>query len=85
MSDEESLAGRVTAGQIAGTMLMRGTASRTRQDIQDELDRLQSSGGVSGGPVVASGQFQTESGNVTDVIRLLSDIVREPNFPEAEF
>ena len=37
MSDEESLAGRVTAGQIAGTMLMRGTATRTRQDIQDEL------------------------------------------------
>ena len=85
MSDEESLAGRVTAGQIAGTMLMRGTATRTRQDIQDELDRLQSSGGVSGGPVVASGQFQTESQNVGDVIRLLSDIVREPSFPEAEF
>ena len=38
--DEKSLMNRSTAGQLAGAMLMRGTTKRTRQQIQDEFDRL---------------------------------------------
>ncbi len=49
--DEESLMGRGTAGGLAGSMLMRGTESMTRQEIQDELDRLEASGRRGGGPL----------------------------------
>ena len=83
--DEESLMGRGTAAGFAGSMLMRGTEVRSRQDIQDELDRLQAQGGVSGGPSSATGQFQTVRSNVADIVRLMSEIVRRPAFPEAEF
>lgn len=83
--DEESLMGRGTAGGLAGSMLMRGTESRSRQEIQDELDRLQAQGGIGGGPTIATGQFQTVRSNVAGVIRLMADIVRNPAFPEAEF
>jgi len=83
--DEAALMGRGTAGGLAGTMLMRGTETRTRQEIHDELDRLRARGGIGGGPTIATGQFQTDRDNVAGVIRLLADIVRNPTFPDHEF
>jgi zinc protease len=38
--DEKSLMNRSGAADLAGGMLMRGTSKHTRQQIQDELDRL---------------------------------------------
>ena len=38
--NEQALMGRATAGSLAGAMLMRGTETRSRQEISDELDRL---------------------------------------------
>jgi zinc protease len=83
--NEQALMGRGTAGQLAGAMVMRGTQERTRQEIQDELDRLQSSGSVGGGPIVATGQFQTDRAHVVELIRLMGEIAREPAFPQSEF
>jgi zinc protease len=83
--DEESLMGRGTAGDLAGSLLMRGTATRSRQQIEDELDRLQASGRVSASGMLGTGQFQTMRGSVPEVLRLLADLLREPTFPEAEF
>jgi zinc protease len=83
--DEQALMGRSAAADLAGSMLMRGTERRTRQEIQDELDRLQATGGVSGGPIIGQGQFQTVHRSIADVIRLMAEIVREPAFPESEF
>lgn len=83
--DEESLTGLGTAAGMAGSMLMRGTEIRTRQEIQDELDRLQAQGGVGGGPTLATGQFQTIRDNVPEVLRLMAEIARRPAFPAEEF
>jgi zinc protease len=47
--DEKSLAGKSAVAQIAGGLLMRGTRTRSRQQIQDEIDRLQARIFVSGG------------------------------------
>ena len=63
--DGESLAGQSAAAQVGGGLLMRGTRNRTRDQLQDEMDRLQArivvaggggGGGAGGrrGPVVAS-------------------------------
>ena len=83
--DEASLMGRGTAAGLAGAMLMRGTELRDRQAIQDELDRLQATGGVGGGPTIATGSFQTVRGSVSEVIRLMAEIARRPAFPLEEF
>jgi zinc protease len=83
--DEQSLMGRGTAGDFAGSMLMRGTRQSSRQEIQDDLDRLESSGGVGGSAILATGQFQTNRGNVDELIRLMAEIAREPAFPQSEF
>jgi len=83
--DEESLMGRGTAGGVAGSMLMLGSEDYGRQEIRDELDRLQASGSVGGGPTSATGQFQTVNANVAEVIRFVGHLVRHPSFPQSEF
>ena len=85
LGDEEALTGRTTAGALAGQMLMRGSSGHTRQQIQDELDRVQATGSVEGSASQASGGVQTTRENLGEALRLMAEIVREPTFPENEF
>ncbi len=83
--DEKSLMNRVTAAQLAGAMLMRGTAKHTRQQIQDELDRLKARASVFGGATQAVVTIETTRENLPAVMRLVAEILREPSFPANEF
>jgi zinc protease len=85
LGDEGALTGRTTAGALAGQMLMRGSSDHTRQQIQDELDRIQATGSVGGSASQASGGVQTTRENLAEALRLMAEIVREPTFPEDEF
>ncbi len=84
MGDEKSLMNRDTAGSMAGSMLMRGTKKRTRQQIQDELDRLKARVNVSGNATQASASIQTTRENLPEVLKLVAEILREPAFPQSE-
>ncbi len=83
--DEQSLMNRSTAAQLAGAMLMRGTTKHTRQQIQDELDRLKARAFVSGVPTQATLFIETTRANLPAVMRLMAEVLREPAFPEKEF
>jgi len=83
--DEKSLMNRGTAGQFAGEMLMRGTTKHTRQQIQDEFDKLKARVGVSPGPNNVSVSIETIRGNLPAVLRLVAEVLREPSFPANEF
>ena len=83
--DEKSLMNRVTAAQVAGGMLMRGTTKHTRQQIQDELDRLKARANVFGGATQAVVTIETTRENLPAVMRLVAEILREPAFPASEF
>ena len=85
LGDAEALTGRTTAGAVAGQMLMHGSSGHTRQQIQDELDRIQATGSVGGSASQASGSIQTTRENLGEALRLMAEIVREPTFPEDEF
>ena len=82
---EAALMGRATAGDLAGSMLMRGTKNRSRQEVSDELDRLKVQGGVGGGALIASGSFTTVRENLVAALRLVAEILREPAFDAKEF
>ena len=69
---------------FTGAMLMRGTANRSRQDIQDELARLQSTLSVSGGVGTFSATMRSTRENLPAVLDLAFEILREPAFPENE-
>jgi len=66
-------------------MLMRGTAKHTRQQIQDELDRLKARANVFGGATQATVTIETTRENLPAVMRLAAEILREPSFPASEF
>ncbi len=83
--DEQSLMNRSTAAALAGAMLMRGTAKHTRQQLQDELDRLKARVNVFGGPTQANVQLETSRENLPAVMRLVAEVLREPAFPANEF
>jgi zinc protease len=83
--DEKSLLNRGTAAQMAGSMLMRGTTKRTRQQIQDELDRLKARMNINGGPTQAQVTIETTRENLPAVMRLAAEVLREPAFPADEF
>ena len=82
---EESLKGKDTAAALAGSMLMRGTTKRSRQEITDEFIRLKVAGGVNGGALSVGGSATTVRENLADAIRLAAEILREPSFPAEEF
>jgi zinc protease len=83
--DEQSLMNRVTAAGLAGDMLMRGTTKHTRQQIQDELDRLKARAFVSGGATQATLFIETTRANLPAAMRLMAEVLRDPAFPTKEF
>jgi zinc protease len=83
--DEQSLMNRSTAGQLAGAMLMRGTTNRTRQQIQDEVDRLKARVRVGGSATSVNASIETNRENLPAVLRLVNEVLREPAFPAEEF
>jgi len=83
--DEKSLTNRSTAGDLAASMLMRGTAKRTRQQIQDELDKLKARMMVGGGATGVTVTIQTVRDNLPAVLALANEVLREPAFPQSEF
>ena len=85
IGDEKSLMNRVAAGQFAGQLLQRGTTKHTRQQIQDEFDKLKARVGVSGTAVNANVSIETTRQNLPAVMRLVGEILREPAFPKTEF
>ena len=83
--DEKSLMNRGTAGDLAASMLMRGTVKRTRQQIQDELDKLKARMMVGGGSTGVTVTIQSVRENLPAVLAIANEVLREPSFPQSEF
>lgn len=80
-----SVSNKKAAPSLAGSMLMRGTQKRTRQQINDELNRLKAQVSVGGGPTSARVSVETTKQNLPEVLKLVTEVLREPSFPETEF
>jgi zinc protease len=83
--DEKSLSGHPAVGAMAGALLMRGTKTKNRQQIQDETDRLKAQINVTGGSGSTSANIRTLEANLADSLRFTRELMREPSFPEADF
>jgi zinc protease len=85
IGDEKTLTNRATASQLASAMLMRGTAKHSRQEIQDEFDRLKARVNVGGASAAVNASVETTGANLPAALRLLTEVLREPSFPPDEF
>jgi zinc protease len=83
--DEKSLFGKSAVAQLTGALLMRGTKSKSRQQIQDETDRLKARMNVGGVLNAATANIETIEANLPGALKLAAEILREPSFPETEF
>lgn len=84
LGDEESLRNRRTVASLTGRMLMKGTRSRSRQEIQDEIDRLKATMRVYGYQGTVDASIDATRATLPDALRLLADVLRNPSFPGSE-
>ena len=83
--DEQSLTGLRATADLTGALLMRGTKTRTRQQLQDEMVKLNARITVTGGAGRATATISTTDANLVPALRLAVEMLREPAFPDAEF
>ena len=83
--DEKSLMGQSTIGRLTAQMLLRGTTKHTRQDIQDELDRLKARLTIGGGATGVTATIETVHENLPKVLQLAAEVLRQPAFPASEY
>ena len=83
-ADEKSAFGRQADGQLTGAMLMRGTAKKSRQELDDALDKLRARISVGGSETGASASGKTFRKELPDTLRLVAQVLREPSFPASE-
>ena len=83
--DDRSLAGQNAAAQMTSALLLRATRNKSRQQIQDEMQRLNATINVGGGLGAVTASISTTAENLVPAMRLAVEILREPAFPASDF
>ena len=83
--DIKSLANKGAISQLTASMLDKGTTTRSRQAIKDELDKLKAQVQVFGGGNTVGVNIKTDKANLPAVVRLVSDMLKNPVFSADEF
>ena len=79
--DENSLKGQETVSALAASLIDKGGAGLTRQQIRDRLDQWRAQLAVGGGEQGWTVTVTTVRQHLPDVIRLVGRLLREPAFP----
>ena len=82
--NEEALKGKAIASEVLPRLMLRGTKSLTRQQIQDQLDKHRARLGAGGGVGSASFTIQTKRESLPAVLDILKQVLREPKLPVDE-
>ena len=81
----ETLKNKDILGSLTASALIRGTANKNRQQIQDEIDKLKAQFNVGGSATGANVSIETVRANLIPVLQLASEILERPTIPESEF
>jgi zinc protease len=81
----EALTNKTMIATATGSMLMRGAAGFSRQELQDEFDKLKAQVAVSSGSSFAFARINTTRENLPAVLDLVSKVMKEPSFDAKEF
>jgi zinc protease len=83
--DQKSLMNKSAISALTAAMLDKGTTTRSRQQIKDELDKLKAQVDVFGGGNQVNAVIKTTKENLPAVVRLLTDMLKNPVFDAGEF
>ncbi|MFT6267982.1 MAG: zinc protease [Alphaproteobacteria bacterium] len=81
----KNLNNKALVAQTSGNLLLRGAADLSRQDIQDEFDKLKAQVRVSSGVSYTFASISTTNENLPAVLALLANIMKNPSYDEKEF
>ena len=83
--DEKSLFGQAAAADAAARLLDKGTATLSRQQVQDRLDALKTTLSVQPGVGAVSVVLSSRREHLADAVMLVSDLLRRPAYPADAF
>lgn len=83
--DERSLAGRTEAASFTAALLDKGTATLSREQVQDRLDQLRTELSVSGGADQVTVMLNSRREHLPAAIALVGELLRKPAFPADAF
>jgi zinc protease len=78
--DEKSLFGQETVAGFVASLLDKGGAGLTRQQVADRLDQLQATVDFGGGDQTVSATITTKRDKLPAVVELVGKLLREPAF-----
>ncbi len=84
LGDEERLRGERTAAQTLPRLLLRGTEHRSRQEIRDRVNELQSGLHLYGSENRGVAALETRRDSLESLIPLVAEVLREPALEESE-
>ncbi|WP_082391402.1 M16 family metallopeptidase [Jiulongibacter sediminis] len=85
IGNEKSLSNIGMTDNLTASMLMRGTKNLTRQEIKDKLDGMKSSVSIGGGGNTISVGINTTKENLSEVLAIVEDVLKNPSFDQKEF
>ena len=83
--NEKSINGYITESDFLAKFFIRGSKNKTYQDIQDQLDKLETVIHFSSNLGCLSVNIVSSKNNLCDTIKLLSEILFNPKFDKNEF
>ena len=83
--DEKTLAGQAATADAVARLLDKGTATLTRQQVQDRLDALKTTLAVQSGTGVVSVVLSSRREHLADAVTLVAELLRRPAFPAEAF
>ena len=79
--DEVALTGQAEVADFTAALLDKGSASMTRQQVQDRLDQLKTELSVRSQPGRVTIMLQSRREHLADALLLVIDLLRNPAFP----
>lgn len=85
LGNEQTLSGKNTIAYLTSRMLKYGTKTRSRKDINDQLDKIKTSINFYGTTNTLYASVNTDKENFAAAMDLMQDMLLHPSFDEKEF
>ena len=85
VGDEKSLTGKNIIPQLTARILKNGTTSKSKKEINDQLDKIKSSIDINGNAATINISLSSDKDNINTALDLLADIILHPSFDKNEF
>lgn len=82
---EESLMGKKTLAELTGTLILRGTAQSSFQQLVDQVNRMGAGLNIQPSGSGVNVQLEAPPSNLIPLLTLLAEILQQPAFPQRDF